>query len=91
MERLREKPDDARIPDHTSARLRRLAREWRVLKAFRQLHEARRCPGIFHRLRTKADFLALCDREVDSASAGYGERPASRALEAWHLPPAHLG
>ena len=73
-ERLREKPDDARIPDRTSARLRRFAREWRVLEAFRQLHEAHRCPGIFHRLRTKADFLALCDREVDSSAAGYGER-----------------
>ncbi|MDT0631450.1 hypothetical protein [Rubrivirga litoralis] len=73
-ERLREKPDDARIRDRTSTRLRRFAREWRVLEAFRQLHEARRCPGIFHRLRTKADFLALCDREVDSSAAGYGER-----------------
>ncbi|MDT0631945.1 hypothetical protein [Rubrivirga litoralis] len=74
VERLREKPDDARIPDRTSTRLRRLAREWRVLKAFRQLHEAHRCPGIFHRLRAKADFLALCDREADSSAAGYGER-----------------
>ena len=74
VERLREKPDDAHVPDRTSTRLRRLAREWRVLKAFRQLHEAHRCPGIFHRLRTKADFLALCDRQADSTSAGYGER-----------------
>ncbi|MDT7858348.1 hypothetical protein RQM47_16990 [Rubrivirga sp. S365] len=73
LEQLREKPDDARISDRTSTRLRRLAREWRVLKAFRQLHEAHRCPGIFHRLRTKADFLTLCDRDVDSSAAGYGE------------------
>ena len=73
-ERLREKPDDARIPDRTSTRLRCLAREWRVLEAFRQLHETHRCPGIFHRLRTKADFLAVCDRQADSTSAGYGER-----------------
>ena len=74
VERLREKPDDAHIPDRTSTRLRRLAREWRVLKAFRQLHEAHRCPGIFHRLRLRADFIALCDRQADSTSAGYGER-----------------
>ena len=72
--RLREKPDDARIPDRTSTRLRRLAREWRVLKAFRQLHEIHRCPGLFHRLRAKADFLTLCDRQADSTPAGYGER-----------------
>ena len=74
VERLREKPDDAHIPDRTSTRLRRLAREWRVLRAFRQLHEAHRCPGIFHRLRLRADFIALCDRQADSTSAGYGER-----------------
>ena len=74
VERLREKPDDARVPGRAIKRLRRLAREWRVLKAFRQLHETHRCPGIFHRLRLRADFIALCDREVDSAAAGYGER-----------------
>ena len=72
--RLREKPDDARIPDRTSTRLRRLAREWRVFDAFRGLHEIHRCPGLFHRLRAKADFLTLCDRQADSTPAGYGER-----------------
>ena len=72
--RLREKPDDAHVPDRTSTRLRHLAREWRVLKAFRQLHEIHRCPGLFHRLRAKADFLTLCDRQADSTTAGYGER-----------------
>ena len=72
--RLREKPDDARIPDRTSTRLRRLAREWRVFEAFRGLHEIHRCPGLFHRLRAKADFLTLCDRQADSTPAGYGER-----------------
>ena len=72
--RLLEKPDDARIPDRTSTRLRRLAREWRVLETFRQLHEIHRCPGLFHRLRAKADFLTLCDRQADSTPAGYGER-----------------
>ena len=74
MSRLRETPDDARIPDRTSTRLRRLAREWRILEAFRQLHEAHRCPGIFHRFRLRADFLTLCDRQADSSAAGYGER-----------------
>ena len=73
-DRLREKPDDARIPSRAIKRLRGLARQWRVFEAFRQLHEAHRCPGRFHRLRTKADFIALCDRQVDSTSAGYGER-----------------
>ena len=72
--RLRENPDGARIPDRTSTRLRRLAREWRVFEAFRQLHEIHRCPGRFHRLRAKADFIALCDRQVESSAAGYGER-----------------
>ena len=72
--RLREKPDDARIPDRTRTRLRRLAREWRVFEAFRGLHEIHRCPGLFHRLRAKADFLTLCDRQADSTPAGYGER-----------------
>ena len=74
VERLREKPDDAHVPDRTSTRLRRLAREWRVLEAFRLLHEAHRCPGIFHRLRLRADFIALCDRQANSTSAGYGAR-----------------
>ncbi|MEM0963805.1 MAG: hypothetical protein AAGK21_14855 [Bacteroidota bacterium] len=73
-DRLREKPDDARIPARASTRLRGIARQWRIFEAFRQLHEAHRCPGRFHRLRTKADFVALCDRQVDSSAAGYGER-----------------
>ena len=73
-DRLREKPDDARIPDRAIKRLRDLARQWRVFEAFRQLHEAHRCPGRFHRLRAKADFIALCDRQADSSAAGYGER-----------------
>lgn len=73
-ERLRETPDDARIPRRAIKRLRGLAREWRVFEAFHELHEARRCPGRFHRLRTKADFIALCDRQADSSAAGYGER-----------------
>ena len=73
-DRLRETPDDARIPRRASTRLRGLAREWRIFEAFRQLHEAHRCIGLFHRLRTKADFIALCDRKVDSSAAGYGER-----------------
>ena len=73
-DRLREKPDDARIPSRAITRLRGLARQWRIFEAFRQLHEAHRCPGRFHRLRTKADFLALCDRQVESSAAGYGER-----------------
>ena len=72
--RLREKPDDARLPRRASKRLRGLAREWRIFEAFRQLHEAHRCPGLFHRLRLRADFIALCDRQVDSSSAGYGQR-----------------
>ena len=74
IDRLREKPDDAGIPARASTRLRGLARQWRIFEAFRQLHEAHRCPGRFHRLRTKADFIALCDRQADSSSAGYGER-----------------
>ncbi|WP_143537434.1 hypothetical protein [Rubrivirga sp. SAORIC476] len=73
-DRLREKPDDARIPARATKRLRGLARQWRIFEAFRQLHEAHRCPGRFHRLRTKGDFIALCDRQVDSSAAGYGER-----------------
>ena len=73
-DRLREKPDDARIPRRASERLRGLAREWRIFEAFRQLHEANLCPGIFHRLRLRADFIALCDRQVGSSAAGYGER-----------------
>ena len=73
-ERLRKAPDDARVPRRASKRLQGLAREWRIFEAFRQLHEAHRCPGLFHRLRTKADFIALCDRQVDSSAAGYGER-----------------
>ena len=73
-DRLREKPDDARIPSRAIERLRGLARQWRIFEAFRQLHEAHRCPGRFHRLRTKADFITLCDRQVDSSVAGYGER-----------------
>ena len=73
-ERLRETPDDARIPGRAIKRLRGLARQWRIFEAFRQLHEAHRCPGRIHRLRTKADFIALCDRQVDSSAAGYGER-----------------
>ena len=73
-DRLREKPDDARIPARATERLRGLARQWRLSEAFRQLHEARRCPGLFHRLRTKADFITLCDRQVESSAAGYGER-----------------
>ena len=73
-DQLREKSDDARIPARASTRLRGLARQWRIFEAFRQLHEAHRCPGRFHRLRTKADFIALCDRQVDSSAAGYGER-----------------
>ena len=73
-ERLRKAPDDARVPRRASKRLQGLAREWRIFEAFRQLHEAHRCPGLFHRLRTKADFIALCDRQADSSAAGYGER-----------------
>ncbi|MDT7858250.1 hypothetical protein RQM47_16495 [Rubrivirga sp. S365] len=71
-ERLRQRPDDASVQE--SARLRRLAREWRVFEAFRQLHESSRCPNALFRLRTKADLLTLCDRDADSSSAGYGER-----------------
>ena len=73
-DRLREKPDDAHVPGRAIKRLWDLVRQWRIFEAFRQLHEAHRCPGIFHRLRTKADFLAVCDREADSTPAGYGER-----------------
>ena len=73
-ERLRQRPDDASVSVRESARLRRLAREWRVFEAFRQLHESARCPNVLFRLRTKADLLTLCDREADSSSAGYGER-----------------
>ncbi|GAB5550263.1 MAG: hypothetical protein SangKO_100230 [Sandaracinaceae bacterium] len=74
VERLREMPDDAPVSLQKNTRLRKLAREWRVLDTFRQLHEAAQCPGVFFRLRTKADFLTLCDREADSSAAGYGER-----------------
>ena len=73
-ERLRQRPDDASMSVRESARLRRLAREWRVFEAFRQLHESARCPNVLFRLRTKADLLTLCDREADSSAAGYGER-----------------
>ena len=73
-DRLREKPDDARIPARAIERLRGLARQWRIFEAFRQLHDAHRCPGRFHRLRLRADFITLCDRQVDSSAAGYGER-----------------
>ena len=73
-DQLREKPDDARIPSRAITRLRGLARQWRIFEAFRQLHEAHRCPGRFHRLRLRADFLTLCDRQVESSAAGYGER-----------------
>ena len=74
MGQFRETPDDARIPSRASTRLRGLAREWRIFEAFRQLHEAHRCVGLFHRLRLRADFIALCDRQADSSAAGYGER-----------------
>ncbi len=73
-DRLRQRPDDAKISLRASTRLRGLAREWRVFEAFRQLHEAARCPGILFRLRAKADFLTLCDRRADSSAEGYGER-----------------
>ena len=73
-ERLRQRPDDASVSVRESARLRRLAREWRVFEAFRQLHESARCPNVLFRLRTRADLLTLCDREADSSAAGYGER-----------------
>ena len=72
-ERLREEPDEKAVPVRAHTRLRRLAREWRVFETFRLLHEAKQCPGVFFRLRTKADFLTLCDREADSSAAGYGE------------------
>ena len=73
-ERLRQRSDDASVSVRESARLRRLAREWRVFEAFRQLHESARCPNVLFRLRTRADLLTLCDREADSSAAGYGER-----------------
>ena len=72
-ERLRQRPDGASVSVRESARLRRLARAWRVFEAFRQLHESARCPNVLFRLRTKADLLTLCDRESDSSAAGYGE------------------
>lgn len=88
-ERLCETPDDARISRRASESLRGLAREWRIFEAFRQLHEAYRCPGRFHRLRTKADFIALCDRQADSSAAGYGERQrrvlAKRGISHRHI------
>ena len=88
-ERLRETPDEKPVPVRESTRLQRLAREWRVFETFRQLHEAAQCPGVFFRLRTKADFLTLCDREADSSSAGYGDRQrhvlAKRGISHRHI------
>ena len=73
MNRLCELSDEKPVPVRESTRLRLLARAWRVFETFRLLHEARLCPGIFFRLRTKADFLTLSDREADSSATGYDE------------------
>ena len=56
------------------AALQSAVHEWQAFEAFRGLHERARCPGLLFRLRTKTDFLTLCDRRADSGVAGYGER-----------------
>lgn len=68
---------DERAADPASwerAALQSAVHEWRVFEAFRGLHERARCPGLLFRLRTKTDFLTLCDCPADSGPAGYGDR-----------------
>ena len=56
------------------AALQSAVHEWRTFEAFRGLHERARCPGLLFQLRTKTDFLTLCDHRADSGPAGYGDR-----------------
>ena len=60
--------------DWEEAALRHTLYEWRVYKTFWCLHEEGWCPGLLFRLKTKADFLTLCDPGADSSPGGFDER-----------------